>query len=83
MILIPFGVVISLAVLGFLWYLWTSENNETWQNIMINSWVTRTVSLSSLFLRTAATLQAGACTSMMAAVGLENGMFVPSKATAV
>jgi hypothetical protein len=81
---LPLCFIFTIAAIAFLWFLWTGDTrNNTWSAIMVNSWATRTVALISLILRTATSIQAGACTSMMAAVILENGLFVLSKAAAV
>jgi hypothetical protein len=81
---IPLCLVTTLAALAFLWFLWLAHSdNSTWQRIMLDAWATRSITIASLFLRTSAAIQAGICTSMMAAVALEHGMFVLSKAAAV
>jgi hypothetical protein len=83
-IAIPLGVISALATIGFLWSLWTgNSSNKTWRIIMVNSLATRRIALTSLLLRTATSIQAGACTSMMAAVIFENGLFVLSTVAAV
>jgi hypothetical protein len=81
---IPLCIVTSLAALSFLWFLWlANSDNSTWQRIMLDAWATRSITIASLFLRISAAVEAGICTSMMAAVALEHGMFVLSKAAAV
>jgi hypothetical protein len=77
------GMLITLGALGFLWFLWLGNNNSIWQRIMIESLATRAVTVASLFIRASASVAAGVCTSMIAAVALEHGMFVFPKAAAV
>ena len=62
-----------LSVLGFLWFLWEADhNNKTWHRIAAKNWMTRTVALSSLVLRTSMSMQASTATSMLAGLALEN-----------
>ena len=66
------GTIVILASLAFLTFLWfASTNNITWHRIAMTNWMTRAVSLSALFLRTAISAQASVLTSMLAAVALE------------
>ena len=62
-----------LSALGFLWFLWEADhNNKTWHRIAAKSWMTRTVALTSLVLRTSMSMQASVATSMLAGLALEN-----------
>ena len=66
------GTIIALATLAFLTFLWfASTNNTTWHRIASRNWMTRAVSLTALFLRTAISAQASVLTSMLAGVALE------------
>lgn len=63
----------SLAVVGFLAFLWFADlNSSVWYRIMINGWTTRAVSISTLILRTAIDLQAGVAAAMLASIVLES-----------
>ena len=62
-----------LSALGFLWFLWEADHdNKTWHRIAAKNWMTRTVALSSLVLRTSMSMQASTATSMLAGLALEN-----------
>jgi hypothetical protein len=66
------GLVVLLAAIGFLAFLWFGNwSNHTWNNIATQNWFTRAVSLSTLAVRNAVSLQAGVATSMLASVALE------------
>jgi hypothetical protein len=66
------GLVVLLAAIGFLAFLWFGNwSNHTWNNIATQNWFTRAVSLSALAVRNAVSLQAGVATSMLASVALE------------
>lgn len=83
-IVIPFGVAAILAILAFLWYIWNgNSDNEAWRKLMVNEWITITIALVALVLRTSAAVQASACTSIFAALALEQGRFVLSKSAAL
>lgn len=61
--------VIYLACLVFLTFLWAANTNNTvWRKIVIDGWMTRSVTISSLVLRSTAATQAILATSMLAAV---------------
>jgi hypothetical protein len=65
--------VIVIGVCGFLNFLWIADyTNATWNNIMIQNWATRAVSISSLILRTAVDFQAAIASAMLAALLLES-----------
>lgn len=62
-----------LSALGFLWFLWEADHdNKTWHRIAARNWMTRTVALTSLVLRTSMSMQASTATSMLAGLALEN-----------
>jgi hypothetical protein len=66
------GLIVLLAAIGFLTFLWFGNwTNHTWNIIASRNWVTRSVSLTALAVRTAVSLQAGVTTSMLASVALE------------
>src|SRR5256885_1301591 len=59
---------IILAAVGFVAFLWFSgPENTIWQMIMVNGWVTRAVSVSTLCIRNAVDFQAVVATAMLAA----------------
>ena len=67
------ATTLILSALGFLWFLWKADyNNKTWHRIAAKSWITRTVALSSLVMRTSMSMQASTATSMLAGLALEN-----------
>ena len=67
------ATTLILSALGFLWFLWEADhNNQTWHRIAAKNWMTRTVALSSLVLRTSMSMQASTATSMLAGLALEN-----------
>ena len=71
--ILVFTTTLILSVLGFLWFLWEADhNNKTWHRIAAKNWMTRTVALSSLVLRTSMSMQASTATSMLAGLALEN-----------
>lgn len=73
-ILIVLGAtVVIIAAAGLLSFLWFgSGSNNVWQQIILNGWATRTVTLTSIALRTAVAMQGGACLAMIVAITLEN-----------
>lgn len=65
--------LIALAVIGFLAFLWfASLDNGVWHRIMVDGWATRSVSITTLVLRSAIDLQAGVAAAMLAALVLES-----------
>lgn len=67
------ATTLILSALGFLWFLWVADHgNKTWHRIAAKSWITRTVALSSLVLRSSMSMQASTATSMLAGLALEN-----------
>lgn len=67
------ATTLILLALAFLWFLWMSNHsNKAWHRIAARSWITRTVALSSLVLRTSMSMQASTATSMLAGLALEN-----------
>ena len=67
------ATALIMAALGFLWFLWVADHgNKTWHRIAAKSWITRTVALSSLVLRSSMSMQASTATSMLAGLALEN-----------
>jgi hypothetical protein len=73
------GTTGILLVLSFLSFLWLGFGHEpeaaaatwAWRQIALNNWMTQAITLSSLVLRSVVSLQAGVCTSMIAALLLE------------
>lgn len=67
------ATTLILSALGFLWFLWMADHsNRAWHRIAAKSWITRTVALSSLVLRTSMSMQASTATSMLAGLALEH-----------
>jgi hypothetical protein len=79
-IVIVVGSVLILAIMAFLIYLWGGSGplpggkqaSPVWRSIMLNGWITQAITLSSLIIRIALALQASICTSLVAALILEN-----------
>jgi hypothetical protein len=73
------GGIGVLAVLGFLTFLWFGYGSgiegrnatRTWRLIVLNDWMTRTITLMALVLRVIISAQSTVCTSMVAALILE------------
>lgn len=69
-----------LVVWGFLAFLWlghgsapeAADATRAWRQIALHDWTTRSITLSSGALRLAVSLQTTVCTSMVAALFLEN-----------
>ena len=62
-----------LSALGFLWFLWEANHDDkTRHRIAAKNWMTRTVALTSLVIRTSMSMQASAAASMLAGLALEN-----------
>ncbi|KAF5612806.1 hypothetical protein F25303_14315 [Fusarium sp. NRRL 25303] len=66
--------VVCLGCLTFLAFLWgANENNSVWRTIVLAGWTARSITITSLVLRWATAAQAAICTSMLAAILLQNG----------
>ena len=75
---------ICLGCLAFLTFLWAADtNNAVWRRIVLAGWTTRSVTITSLILRSTAATQAITSTSMLAAVLLEAYAVPLSTAAAV
>ena len=75
---------ICLGCLAFLTFLWAADTNNTvWRRIILAGWTTRSVTITSLDLRSTAATQAITSTSMLAAVLLEAYTVPLSAAAAV
>jgi hypothetical protein len=85
------GTLITLAVLGFLVFLWAGEGppggekaTYVWRKIMLNeSWPAQTITICAVVVRTIAAAQAAVCTSLVAALLLERRRLPLSKAVPV
>lgn len=85
------GTALTLAVLGFLIFLWFGEGpaggeNATyvWRKIMLSeSWPAQTITICALVVRTVAAAQAAVCTSLVAALLLERRRLPLSKVVPV
>jgi hypothetical protein len=79
-IVIVGGSILVVIIMAFLIYLWGgngrspggTEARPVWRSIMLNGWITQAVTLSSVIIRIALALQASICTSLVAALILEN-----------
>lgn len=69
------SVIVLIAVFVFLIFLWFSNHsNHVWMRIILNNWATRSASLSALFIRWVVSAQVVICTSMLAALVLQEGV---------
>ncbi|KAI1325776.1 hypothetical protein F5Y16DRAFT_256271 [Xylariaceae sp. FL0255] len=82
------GSVVVFAIMSVLIFLWVgigpSPRGEKallgWRIVMLNGWATRSVTISSLILRSTTAFQTGICTSMIAAIFFERGHIRMSQA---
>ncbi|KAK1753754.1 hypothetical protein QBC47DRAFT_47656 [Echria macrotheca] len=82
--LLVFSFPVCFGCLGFLSFLWVADStNPTWQKIILAGWATRSITITSLALRWATTVQATLCTSMLAAILLQRDAVPLSSAAAV
>lgn len=55
--------LVLAAVVGFLWFLWSQPDglhvNATWRNIVFSDMMIKSITISSLVIRTAVSAQAG------------------------
>lgn len=65
-----FLLSLSVLALSFLWF--GGEENENWRRVMIGGWVGQAVTLSTLAIRLAVSVQAGTAVAMLASVLLES-----------
>lgn len=85
------GTILTLAVLGFLVFLWAGEGpaggeraSFVWRKIMLSeSWPAQTITICAVIVRTIAAAQAAICTSLVAALLLERRRLPLSKAVPV
>lgn len=64
----------QLCVVAFLYFLWVRPiGNPTWNALVRNEWVTRSVTVASFVIRVGVDLLTGAAASMLAALSLESG----------
>jgi len=72
-ILILAGGTLAFAVyISFLYFLWYgAPDSGLWHIIIVRSWAARVVTITSIVIRGALTLQGGVCVSMLAAIDLE------------
>ena len=84
MLSIPVGSIVILVGLSFLGFLWFAPvTNTLWLQIITDGWLTRTITIVSTLLRNAVAIHVGGCTSMLASVAIERGVFGLSKVAAV
>ena len=63
---------VSLGCVAFFTFLWAADSdNAVWRKIVLSGWTTRSITISSLALRWATAAQAVTCTSMLAAILLQ------------
>ena len=73
-------LICAAAALGFLYFLWLGDaTNHVWQSIVLAGWVTRSIAVASLLIRTATATQTAISTSMIAAVLLQRGVVLLSR----
>ncbi|KAI0105105.1 hypothetical protein GGR51DRAFT_572141 [Nemania sp. FL0031] len=73
------GIILSLAVLGFLVFLWAGRgknpegqlSNNPWRSIMLSGRLVQLITISALVLRVSLSSQVAICTSCVAALILE------------
>lgn len=66
------STVAIVGFVGFIIFLWTSDStNSVWLHIVLAGWIPRTVTISTLALRWAITIQASVATSMAASLYLD------------
>ncbi|KAH7086958.1 hypothetical protein FB567DRAFT_56031 [Paraphoma chrysanthemicola] len=71
-ILLVSGAVGIIAFIGYISFLWfAADNNPTWKNIALAGWITRSIAIAAVVLRTAITVQSGIVCSMIASIVLE------------
>jgi fluoride ion exporter CrcB/FEX len=72
-IILVASLLLTLSVLAFLTFLWSApHDHKLWRFIVVRGFAGAAVTVSSLLLRTAVDLQAGAAVAMLAAILLEN-----------
>lgn len=65
------ATIASFVFITWLWY--ADHDNPTWRRITLNNWTTRAVTIASIALRTSFTTHGLICTSMLAAIALQQG----------
>jgi hypothetical protein len=74
-LILTLGSFALLGALGFLVFLWFApRSNPTWRHIAVNNWMTRTVTLTALGIRTIVGFQVVVCSAMIAALYLQRGV---------
>ncbi|KAF2813557.1 uncharacterized protein BDZ99DRAFT_517802 [Mytilinidion resinicola] len=72
------------AIIAFISFLWFDDvSNSIWELIVINEWLTRSISISTLLLRTAVDMQASIGAAMIAALMMESSHGIPLSEVAV
>ncbi|KAG9192909.1 hypothetical protein G6011_11643 [Alternaria panax] len=71
-----FGTTAFVVYITSLWF--NAGGNKTWKEIALSGWMTRSIAIAAVVLRTSTTVQAGIASSMLAAVALEStaGVFL-------
>ncbi|KAM7222535.1 hypothetical protein V8F06_002029 [Rhypophila decipiens] len=81
LIICPLLILAAMAWIAFLWF--ASNNNGTRRLVLIENWLTRSVTVCTLVIRTAAGWLSGIGTAMLAALALEHGAVLLLDAAAV
>jgi hypothetical protein len=71
----PLLLAAAVSWIGFLWF--ATNTNQTRHWILVNNWLTRSVTICSLIIRTGGGLLSGVSTAMLAALVLELGGVFP------
>ncbi|KAI8936134.1 hypothetical protein NX059_007631 [Plenodomus lindquistii] len=70
LVLSIFGTAAFVIYITFLWF--SSSGNKNWKDIALSGWMTRSIAIAAVVLRTSTTVQAGLASSMLAAIALES-----------
>ncbi|KAK7923544.1 hypothetical protein PG985_007615 [Apiospora marii] len=84
LIIIPFGSLLLLASIIFLQFLWLQarkakdgkEPHKLWKTIVFREWITRTVTITAVLMRSVITAQAAVIASMVAAIVVEASVHI-------
>lgn len=72
LLVLVFDTITILGVAAFITFLWFgSQSNNLWRTIALKGWMTKSVTLASVLLRTALSLQTGIAVPMIASIALE------------
>ncbi|KAF2496431.1 hypothetical protein BU16DRAFT_561246 [Lophium mytilinum] len=74
-------MIACTAFISFFWF--DDASNSIWKLIVINEWLTRSISISTLVLRTAVDMQASIGAAIIAALMIESSHGIPHSEVAV